>query len=104
VKRGDIPGDGSGGTGALSDAAAAAPTMGRERAATARLIGEHIELIEADVMELARLAASSNAGGISRDRGCAGPPPNVPLSGATKKMSMPKRPALPIRNHEDHQV
>ena len=62
-KRGDIPGDGSGGTGALSDATAAAPTMGRERAATARLIGEHIELIEADVMELARLAANSNAGG-----------------------------------------
>ena len=61
-KRGDIPGDGSGGTGALSDAAAAAPTMGRERAATARLIGGHIELIEADVMELARLAANSNAG------------------------------------------
>ncbi len=28
-----------------------------------RLIGEHIELIEADVMELARLAANSNAGG-----------------------------------------
>ncbi len=46
-----------------SDAAAAAPTMGRERAATARLIGGHIELIEADVMELARLAANSNAGG-----------------------------------------
>ena len=62
-KRGDIPGDGSGGTGALSDAAAAAPAMGRERAATARLIGEHIELIEADVMELARLTANSNAGG-----------------------------------------
>ena len=62
-KRGDIPGDGSGGTGALSDATAAAPTMGRERAATARLIGGHIELIEADVMELARLAANSNAGG-----------------------------------------
>ena len=41
----------------------AAPTMGRERAATAGLIGEHIELIEADVMELARLAANSNAGG-----------------------------------------
>ena len=41
----------------------AAPTMGRERAATARLIGGHIELIEADVMELARLAANSNAGG-----------------------------------------
>ena len=61
-KRGDIPGDGSG-TGALSDAPAAAPTMGRERAATAQLIGEHIELIEADVMELARLAANSNAGG-----------------------------------------
>ena len=58
-KRGDIPGDGSR-TGALSDAAAAAPTMGRERAATAQLIGE---LIEADVMELARLAANSNAGG-----------------------------------------
>ena len=62
-KRGDIPGDGSGGTGALSDAAAAAPAIGRERAATAQLIGEHIELIEADVMELARLAANSNAGG-----------------------------------------
>ena len=40
-----------------------APTMDRERAATARLIGEHIELIEADVMELARLTANSNAGG-----------------------------------------
>lgn len=48
---------------AVLDVAAAAPTMGRERAATARLIGEHIELIEADVMELARLAANSNAGG-----------------------------------------
>src|SRR6516225_8437924 len=60
---GRFSGDGSGGTGALSDAAAAAPTMGRERAATARLIGGHIELIEADVMELARLAANSNAGG-----------------------------------------
>ena len=29
----------------------------------ARLIGEHIGLIEAEVMELARLAANSNAGG-----------------------------------------
>jgi hypothetical protein len=48
---------------AVLDVAAAAPTMGRERAATARLIGGHIELIEADVMELARLAANSNVGG-----------------------------------------